>query len=115
MAYIDGMIGPVPVAAREAYQAHSARLAELLKRHGALELRENWGELLDEAGDQSLATRVHLRPGETVVFSWVVWPSRSARDQGWAAADAEYQEMMDAAPIDGERMFVAGFEPIGGM
>ena len=114
MAYIDGIIAPVRIVDRDAYRAHSEKLAELMKRHGALELRENWGELLDEAGDQSLSTRVDLRPDETVVFSWIVWPSRSARDRGWEAADAEYQAMMAAAPMDTDRMFVAGFEPLVG-
>ena len=114
MAYLDGMIAAVPKSARDAYRAHSERLAELLKRHGALGLHENWGELLDEAGDQSLATRVACGPDETVVFTWVVWPSRAARDEGWAKADPEYQPLMDASPIDTDRMYVAGFEPLRG-
>jgi uncharacterized protein YbaA (DUF1428 family) len=114
VAYIDGMVAPVRMADREAYRAHCEKLAELLKRHGATALYENWGDDLHEEEVWSLGKVVSRKEDETVVYSWVLWPSKAARDEGWAAADPEYQAMMLAAPIDTDRMFGAGFEPIVG-
>ena len=51
--------------------------------------------------------------GETVGFSWIEWPSKEARDAGWAAimADPRMQPEPDN-PFDGKRMFWGGFAPI---
>jgi uncharacterized protein YbaA (DUF1428 family) len=53
-------------------------------------------------------------PGETVVLSWITWPSRAARDAGWAAvmADPRMSEEANPMPFDGSRMIFGGFEVI---
>ena len=49
----------------------------------------------------------------TVVFSWITWPSRAARDEGWKAAMADPRMQPDAPmPFDGKRMIFGGFEVI---
>ena len=51
---------------------------------------------------------------EAVVFSWVVWPSRQARDQGMKAvmADPRLQPGTNPMPFDGKRLIYGGFEVI---
>ena len=51
---------------------------------------------------------------ETVVFSWVTWPSRSARDEGWkkVMADPRMQPGVNPMPFDGKRLIYGGFEMI---
>ena len=36
MAYIDGFVAAVPLANKEAYREHAARIAETMKRYGAI-------------------------------------------------------------------------------
>jgi uncharacterized protein YbaA (DUF1428 family) len=47
-----------------------------------------------------------------VVYSWVEWPSKSARDQGWEKAMADPRMKDMKMPFDGQRMIYGGFEPI---
>jgi uncharacterized protein YbaA (DUF1428 family) len=49
-----------------------------------------------------------------VVFSWITWPSRAARDQGvkQAMADPRLQPQTNPMPFDGKRLIYGGFEVI---
>jgi uncharacterized protein YbaA (DUF1428 family) len=51
-----------------------------------------------------------------VVFSWIVYPTRAARDRvnNKVMTDPRLAHMMDpkALPFDGKRMFWGGFKPI---
>ena len=61
----------------------------------------------------SFPQSVQLKPGETVVFSWIVFKSRAHRDRVNAKVmkDPRLTKMMDpkAMPFDGKRMFWGGF------
>ena len=49
-------------------------------------------------------------PGENVVFSWIVWPSKAVRDEGNKKMMADPRmKMMDDMPFDGKRMIFGGF------
>jgi uncharacterized protein YbaA (DUF1428 family) len=52
--------------------------------------------------------------GESIVFSWIVWPSREARDEGnkKVMADPRMQPTGGDMPFDMKRMIVGGFTPI---
>jgi uncharacterized protein YbaA (DUF1428 family) len=62
------------------------------------------------------ADLVPVKPGETVVFSWIVFKSRAARDRVNARVikDPRLAGMMDPKemPFDGKRMVYGGFEVI---
>ncbi|MCY1465896.1 putative protein YbaA [compost metagenome] len=55
---------------------------------------------------------VKCRPDETVVFSWILWPSREKRDAGFKQVmdDARLQPDKNPMPFDGQRMIFGGFE-----
>jgi uncharacterized protein YbaA (DUF1428 family) len=57
---------------------------------------------------------VKAEPGETIVFSWIEYPSREARDAAHARmqADPRMQDMGRDMPFDGKRMIFGGFAPI---
>ena len=58
--------------------------------------------------------RVQKKDDETVVFGWILWPSREARDQGMpkAMADGRLMQETNPMPFDGKRMIYGGFETI---
>ena len=56
---------------------------------------------------------VKLEEGETVVFSWIVWPSKAARDAGNAKAMADPRmQAPDPVHFSMARMIYGGFQPM---
>jgi uncharacterized protein YbaA (DUF1428 family) len=57
---------------------------------------------------------VKCREDETVVFSWILWPSREARDEGMTKvmADPRLRPDVNPMPFDGKRLIYGGFEII---
>jgi uncharacterized protein YbaA (DUF1428 family) len=110
MAYVDGFLLAVPSGNREAYRALAARAAPIFRDHGAVAMVECWGDDVPEGKVTSFPMAVKLEPGETVVFSWIVWPSREARDAGNAAVMADPRLEGGEMPFDGARMIYGGFE-----
>ena len=112
MNYIDGFVGAVPTANRETYLEHAAEMAEIFKKCGALKIVETWGDDVPDGKLTSFPLAVQCKDDETVVFSWIVWPSRAARDKGMkqAMADEHLQKM--SMPFDGKRMIIGGFQVI---
>ena len=99
MSYIDGFVTPVLEANRQAYIAHAEMAAALFVEHGALAVVECWGDDVPEGKLTSFPMAVKREPGEAVVFSWITWPSRAARDDGWKAAMADPRMQPGASPM----------------
>ena len=114
MTYIDGFVAAVPVANREAFRQHAQMAAGVFKEHGALKVVECWGDDVPEGTLTSFSMAVKRNDDEAVVFSWIVWPSREARDEGMDAvmADPRVQPEKNPMPFDGKRMIYGGFEVI---
>jgi uncharacterized protein YbaA (DUF1428 family) len=57
---------------------------------------------------------VQRKDDETVVFRWVVWPSKEARKADWGKimADHRMQPDKNPMPFDGKRLIYGGFGPI---
>ncbi len=112
MSYVDGFVLAVPTADREKYRAFAAEVAPLFKDNGALEIFECWGDDVPDGEVTSFPMAVQCRDDETVVFSWIVWASREARDQGMEkiVADPRMQPGAMEVPFDGKRMIMGGFE-----
>jgi len=111
MAYVDGFLIAVPSDKREAFREVAASVAPVFREHGALAVVECWGDDVPDGELTSFPMAVKLEPGETVVFSWIIWPSREARDAGndKVMADPRMKEP-DEPPFDGKRMIFGGFE-----
>jgi uncharacterized protein YbaA (DUF1428 family) len=113
MNYIDGYIAAVPTANRESYRAFAVKMAAVFKRHGALSVTEAWGDDVPEGKLTSFPFAVKCEPHETVVFSWITWPSRAARDDGWKLAMADPEmEHGGMTLFDGKRLIYGGFQAI---
>lgn len=113
MDYIDGFVAAVPTANRDKYRQHASKAAEVFKAHGATRFVECWGDDVPAGTNTSFPQAVKLEPNETVVFSWIAWPSREARDKGMK--DAMEDPRMKGAgemPFDGKRMIYGGFQTI---
>lgn len=112
MPYVDGFVIPVPKANREAYRKLAEMAAPIFKEHGALKVVECWGDDVPDGVVTSFPMAVKKEPDETVVFSWIVWPSKEARDAGnaKAMADPRMQLPPEGAPFDSKRMIFGGFE-----
>jgi uncharacterized protein YbaA (DUF1428 family) len=112
MSYIDGFVLAVPTENRELYKKTAQTAATVFKEHGALKLVECWGDDVPEGEVTSFPMAVKCKAEETVVFSWILWPSREARDQGMAKAMADPRLNPEANPMpfDGSRMIYGGFE-----
>lgn len=113
MAYVDGFIVPVREENKEAYRAMAAKAAPIFREYGALRVFEGWGDDLPRGKTTDFFMATKAEEGENVVFSWIVWPSRSVRDEAWAKVMADDRMKPGGdMPFDGKRMFWGGFEPI---
>ena len=114
MNYIDGFVAAVPNANRDAYRKHAEDGAVVFKEHGATQVVECWGDDVPEGKLTSFPLAVQRKPDETVVFSWIVWPSKAVRDAGWekVMADPRMGPDINPMPFDGKRLIYGGFEMI---
>jgi uncharacterized protein YbaA (DUF1428 family) len=116
MRSVDGYVVPVPKEKLQAYRRLALKAAKIWKEHGALEVRECLAEDVKVGKLTSFPQSVKLKPGETVVFSWIVFKSRADRDRVNARVmkDPRLAGMMDPKdmPFDGKRMVYGGFEVI---
>jgi uncharacterized protein YbaA (DUF1428 family) len=114
MSYIDGYVIAVPTSNREAYRTKAEKMAALFKKHGALNVIENWGDDVPEGKLTSFTMAVKREESESIVFSWVTWPSKAVREQAWKAVMQEPEMNDPNAPnlFDGKRMIYGGFETI---
>lgn len=113
MTYVDGFVMAVPTANKDAFTAHATAAAPIFKDHGALAVTECWGDDVPDGKVTSFPMAVQCRPEETVVFSWIVWPSKAVRDGAMAKlmSDPRFAELGEM-PFDGKRMIMGGFQPI---
>lgn len=110
MKYIDGFVAAVPTKNKAAYTRHIKQAAELLKKYGATKLVECWGDDIKEGKTTSFPKAVMCRDNETVVFSWIEWPSKKVRDEGMAGVLADPRMHAMHMPFDESRLIYGGFE-----
>jgi uncharacterized protein YbaA (DUF1428 family) len=113
--YVDGIVVPVPKARLAEYRKMARRSGKVWRDHGALEYHECVADDVKPGKLTSFPQAVKLKPDETVVFAYVVYPSRKVRDRCMAKVmkDPRLASMMDpkAMPFDARRMFWGGFKP----
>ena len=114
MSYVDGFLIAVPTEKKEAYRQLASEAASVFRDHGAIRVVEAWADDVPEGKVTSFPMAVKLEPGEAVVFSWIEWPSREARDAGNAKVMADPRMEMEGRemPFSPQRMIFGGFLPI---
>jgi uncharacterized protein YbaA (DUF1428 family) len=114
--YVDGYVLPVPKKNVETYRRIAQKAGKVWRDHGALEYRECVGDDLNVKWGKTFPRRMQSKPGETVVFSWIVFKSRAHRDRVNAKVmkDPRLAKMMDpkGMPFDVKRMVYGGFKTI---
>lgn len=116
MTYVDGFLIPVPNANKEQYRVMAEEAAPYFLKHGALRVVECWGDDVPEGILTSFTMAVKRADDESVVFSWIEWPSKSVRDAGMKKAMDELMANTkmtpDQVPFDGKRMIFGGFQAL---
>lgn len=114
MSYIDGFVIAVPSKNKQAYREMAAKAAPVFMEYGATRVVENWGNDVPEGKVTDFKGAVKAKPDEAVVFSWIEWPSKQARDEGnkRIMADPRMQPEAMGNVFDGQRMIFGGFEPL---
>jgi uncharacterized protein YbaA (DUF1428 family) len=114
MRYVDGFVLPVPKKNLQTYRRIARKAGKIWREHGALEYRECAGDDLWVKWGALFPRMVRAKPGETVVFSWIVFRSRAHRDRVNAKVmkDPRLANMMDpkSMPFDLKRMAYGGFK-----
>ena len=114
MAYVDGFVVPVPKKKLAAYRRMAQKAGKVWREHGALEYRECVADDVKWGKRTSFPRSVKQKPGETVMFSYIVYKSKADRDRvnKKVMADKRLASMMDMEnmPFDGKRMIYGGFK-----
>jgi uncharacterized protein YbaA (DUF1428 family) len=112
--YVDGFVFPVPRDRLSEYKRLAESAAEIWKEHGALDYREYVGDDLHLEGTRSFTDLVAATEDEAIVFGWVVFDSREARDLAneKVAADPRMADLIESSDtgFDPKRMAYGGFE-----
>ena len=114
MGYIDGSVIAVPNANKEAYRAMAAVTTPVILEYGASRVVETWSDDVPDGKVTDFRRAVKAKDGESIVYSWIEWPSKEARVEGWQKVMADPRMQPDAItmPFDGQRMIFGGFAPI---
>ena len=114
MRYVDGYVLPVPKKNLKAYARMAQKAGKVWRDHGALDYKECAGDDLKVKYGVPFPRQMKVKPGETVVFSYIVFKSRAHRDSVNAKVmkDPRLAKMMDmkAMPFDFQRMVYGGFK-----
>jgi uncharacterized protein YbaA (DUF1428 family) len=107
--YVDGCLIAVPKANEAAYREMADKHSAILKEYGATRTVDAWGDDVPDGKVTDYKGAVKAKPDETVVFSWIEWPSKEARDAGWSQAQKDPRMKDTKMPFDGQRMIYGGF------
>jgi uncharacterized protein YbaA (DUF1428 family) len=111
VSYIDGFVIPVPSGKRSEYREMCARAAKLCEEYGATRIVECWGRDVPEGKVTDFQRAVQAKDDETVVFSWIVWPSKAIRDAANEMMKDDPRMHIDGEmPFDGMRVIMGGFD-----
>ncbi|WP_342380410.1 DUF1428 domain-containing protein [Myxococcus stipitatus] len=114
MSYIDGFVAAVPNANKEKFIEHARKGDSIFIEHGALRVMECWGDDVPSGKVTDFRRAVQAKDDETVVFSWVEWPDKAARDAGMEKVmnDPRLSPESTPMPYDGQRLIYGGFSPV---
>lgn len=117
MNYVDGYVLPIQKSKLKAYAKLAKLAGKIWLEHGALDYKECVGDDLAAKGLVPFTKLAKVKPGETVIFAWIVFKSKSHRDKVNAKVmeDPRLQCMdKDSVPFDCKRMAYGGFTELVG-
>lgn len=114
MSYIDGFVIAVPTANRQKFIDHANTGDSVFLEYGATRVVECWGDDVPTGKQTDFQRAVQARDDESIVFSWIEWPDKAARDAGMEKmmADPRMDPKTNPMPFDGARMIYGGFRPV---
>ncbi len=117
MAYVDGFLIAVPKSKLDDYRKMAELGEKVWREHGAIAYVETVGDDLPYGELTSFPRAVMAKDDEVVIFAWIVYPSREARDATNAKvmSDPRLHSPTDAMPFDSKRMIFGGFRPLLGL
>jgi len=110
MSYVEGFLIPVPAAKEADYRRQAEAAAPLFLDLGATRVVENWEDDVPDGTSTDFRKAVKAEADEKIVFSWIVYPDKQARDAAHKAMIEDPRfEALGAMPFHGNRMVFAGF------
>jgi uncharacterized protein YbaA (DUF1428 family) len=111
MSYVDGFVLAVPKANLEAYREMARLAGDVWMEHGALSYVECVADDVPYGELTSFPRAVQAKEDEVVVFAWITYASREARDEinRKVMADPRLSQSGQEMPFDGKRMIYGGF------
>lgn len=112
--YVDGFVLALPTDKLEAYKAMARKAGNIWMEYGAKSYVECIADDVPYGERTSFPRAVQQQEGETVVFSWITYDSREARDEIMkkVMADPRLKDEMENMPFDGKRMIFGGFRTL---
>jgi uncharacterized protein YbaA (DUF1428 family) len=114
MGYVDGFILSVPEKRLKEYFKIAAGAGKIWKEHGALDYKECVADDMNAHGMMPFTKSVKMKPGEVVVFAYIVFKSAAHRKQVNARVmkDPRVHALCDPKnmPFDMKRMVYGGFK-----
>ena len=118
--YIDGFVLPIPRNHLNEYKLVVEKVAQIWKEHGAIAYFEYVGEDFKMEGTRSFPELIDAKEDEAIIFGWVVFDSRKARDQANERVSTDPRMTDLIAPLivpsrmifDAKRMAYGGFHPL---
>ena len=116
MTYVDGYVLPIPKKHLSRYRRMAVIGRKAWMKHGALDYKECAGDDLAAKWGTPFTRAMNTKPGETVIFAYIVFKSRAHRDRVNAKVmkDPRLAAMMDPKnmPFDMKRMVYGGFKVV---
>ena len=112
--YVDGFVLAVPKDGIDQYEKIAREAGAVWRDHGALSVSECVADDVPYGELTSFPRAVHATDDEIVVFAWITYESREARDEinRKVMADPRMEELMTHVPVDGKRMIFGGFRTL---
>src|SRR5262249_9387443 len=109
--YVDGFVLPVPKRNIAAYRRLAQKAGKIWRDHGALDYKECVGDDLKVKMGMPFPRRIKSKPGETIVFAYIVYKSRAHRDRvNEKVMKDKRLTMPKKMPFEVKRMLYGGFE-----
>jgi uncharacterized protein YbaA (DUF1428 family) len=111
--YVDGALVPYPAGERAAVERRLTQFTDVIKEYGSGRTVRAYSDDIPDGKVTDFKRSVKAEDGEGVVFMWIEWPSKAARDEAWGKISQD-PRMREGGPppFDAKRWVMGGFRPI---